>query len=340
MREPSPDTTLPAPAGVASFLPVPDRILDFFIIGAPKCGTTTVYSWLESHPQTMLLGKEPNFLSRDVFDTVRIPGASRQWDTYLSRHRPPEAEAFVTGEATPRYLYSDIALSILSQHPSRPKILVLLRNPIHLVHSLHAQMVQQGDEGEVSFEKAWNRALARGPDAQGWTDRKGVIDRRLDYPMFGRIGARLEHVLRLFGPDQVKVMVLEEDIGPQPDAAYAEILEFLGLEPHSPASLERRNERVTPRSAVINRILHRMRHAVYSVGTSIGTPKPKSQRKGTGVLKLLDGMNFKRARRADIALPLDFRRELAEFFASDVDGIRKRLGRDLPSWSDWDGPKP
>lgn len=121
---------------------LPERIPNFFIVGGPKCGTTSLFEWLRRHPDTYLPVKEPNFLSRDVFDARDVPGAVTDWGAYLNRLMPIEHADKITGESTPRYLYSDIALELLSRHNSRPKILIILRNPIDLVFSLHGQMLR------------------------------------------------------------------------------------------------------------------------------------------------------------------------------------------------------
>ena len=92
---------------------LPERIPNFFIVGGPKCGTTSLFEWLRRHPDTYLPVKEPNFLSRDVFDARDVPGAVTDWGAYLNRLMPIEHADKITGESTPRYLYSDIALELL-----------------------------------------------------------------------------------------------------------------------------------------------------------------------------------------------------------------------------------
>ena len=40
---------------------------NFFIIGAPKCGTTSLHNYLKSHSQiTMSNPKEPHYFSKDI----------------------------------------------------------------------------------------------------------------------------------------------------------------------------------------------------------------------------------------------------------------------------------
>ncbi|MCH9035408.1 MAG: sulfotransferase [Planctomycetes bacterium] len=40
---------------------------DFFIVGAPKCGTTSLYEYLRQHPEVFMSRiKEPHFFGRDL----------------------------------------------------------------------------------------------------------------------------------------------------------------------------------------------------------------------------------------------------------------------------------
>lgn len=168
----------------------PHRLPDFYILGGPKCGTTSLFAWLRQHPDTFLPAKEPNFLSRDIFDPSSIPGAIQDWGEYLRRLTPVQKAGAITGEATPRSLYSDEALEILAHHPSKPKLIAILRNPINLVHSLHGQMVREGVESETDFARAWERALNQQDDPTAWIGTDGRVDRRLDYPALWKDGSK------------------------------------------------------------------------------------------------------------------------------------------------------
>ena len=312
-------------------LALPDRIPHFFILGGPKCGTTSLFSWLQQHPDTFLPHKEPNFLSRDIFDARDVPGAMKDWPEYLARLMPPEQYGKTKGEATPRYFYSDLALDILSRHPAQPRIIVILRNPIDLVYSLHGQMVRQGVETETDFSRAWARALATQNEPGAWYSREGRIDRRLDYPMFGRLGTRLHALQGSVGPDQLRILVLEEGLTHAPETVLLEVLDFLGL---SLANIdtERRNERIELRSTNLNKRMIALRNTIRRLKAALGMDVHRSR--GTGLMKLATKLNTP-SPSPEKRWSSQVRRELAEFFREEVSMVEQGLGRPLTVWRDW-----
>jgi hypothetical protein len=76
---------------------------DFFIVGAPKCGTTALFTYLQKHPQVFMCGiKEPQFLAADILGDAR---QVRNWKDYLACFSEAEPSAKV-GEGSVAYLGS------------------------------------------------------------------------------------------------------------------------------------------------------------------------------------------------------------------------------------------
>jgi hypothetical protein len=90
------------------------RLPDFFIIGAPKCGTTTLYDWLGQHPEVNAPHKEPCFFSQDIFPTASLPTHIPSLHDYAEIFDFKTPTQHISGEATPKYLYSDMALNELT----------------------------------------------------------------------------------------------------------------------------------------------------------------------------------------------------------------------------------
>ncbi|HMO06195.1 MAG TPA: sulfotransferase domain-containing protein [Paracoccaceae bacterium] len=304
------------------------RLPDFFILGAPKCGTTTLFAWLAAHPGTWLPAKEPNFLSPDVVDVRSVPGALVTWDAYLDRLCPPQADALLTGEATPRYLYSDLALEVLARFPRPPRLLILLRNPIDLVYSLHGQMLKQGDETEADFARAWEREIGNHPAARG--SGTGAVDRRLAYPAFGLFADRVGTVLSTFPRDRVMLMILEETLAPDPAGSHAAVLRFLGLPTVDCPDLSARNRRAEVGSIRLQGRLSRLRRRAEPLLRALGVRKGR----GTGIMRLLTRLNRPDGTPPE-AMPDDLRARLAAFFAQDVSRLEGALGRKIEAWRDF-----
>src|SRR5260370_118878 len=78
---------------------------DFFIVGAPRCGTTALYSYLRQHPDVFLPEyKEPHYFNTDM----ESGGAIRDQEKYLALFAPAKDKKRI-GEASVYYLSSEIA---------------------------------------------------------------------------------------------------------------------------------------------------------------------------------------------------------------------------------------
>ena len=110
---------------------------DFIIAGAPKCGTSSIYHYLNHHPQILLSHKkEIDFYWQNYHRGI---------DWYRA-HFPTISDRadFLTGEATPNYLrFPQVARRIKDTFP-KSKIIILLRNPVDRAISWHYHKLNAG----------------------------------------------------------------------------------------------------------------------------------------------------------------------------------------------------
>lgn len=293
------------------------RFPDFFLIGAPKCGTTSLFSWLQKHPDTFLPVKEPGFLSLDLLDVRQEANGLQTQAAYFNRLCPPETEALVTGEATPKYLYSDAALERLSTHAGKIKLIVMLRNPVDLAIAMHAQNLRQGREREPDFSRAWERGPAQPQELL------------TDYRFWGQPGARLERWLQQFDRNDIKVWILEEEMRNAPAKVYADTLGFLGLSPHELDSYAAENPRRSYRSPRLQGASRRLRRGVYGGLAKLGIKPPS-----TGMLRVVDKINGNRPNRTMVAPELRMR--IAAELTEDAMRMAYLLGRTQMPWPDFE----
>ena len=99
------------------------RLPDFLIIGAQKCGTSSMFAYLNQHPQMKL----PDVKEIHFFDLNYSNGL----DWYTS-HFPPASlsHRMVTGEASPYYLFHPHVPERVRLHCPDVKLVVMLRNPV------------------------------------------------------------------------------------------------------------------------------------------------------------------------------------------------------------------
>ncbi|QQS28716.1 MAG: sulfotransferase domain-containing protein [Sphingobacteriales bacterium] len=200
-----------------------NRTPSFFIAGAPKCGTTAMYEYLKQHPQIFLPDKELYFFGSDF--TFREPRPKLEYYLSLFADAAPD---LICGEASVWYLYSKNAAKEIKQFNPGSKIIIMLRNPVQMLYSLHSQQVYEGNENIPVFEDALMAEGAR---------RKGVqIPPLIGCPVEGlyysevvRFTPQLKRYFEVFGREQVKVIIYD-DFAKDAALIYKQTLQFLGVD--------------------------------------------------------------------------------------------------------------
>jgi len=180
------------------------RVPDFFIIGAPKCGTNALYSYLKEHPQVYMPDlKEPQYFSRDFPDLAQVDSQ----DAYERLFAPAPAGA-VLGEASVWYLYSDAAVPAIREANPAARFIAILRNPIDAAHSLHTQFLRSLKESEDDFETAWNLQEERRHGRK--LPRYCPEPRCVQYQEAHSFGLQVQRLMERVPADQLKVLIFEE----------------------------------------------------------------------------------------------------------------------------------
>jgi Sulfotransferase family len=306
-------------------MPIPD----FFIAGAPKCGTTALFSYLQTHPGIFLpearpgvsqvAAKEPHFFCTDFPNYRRC----RTIDDYLRLFAPAPVGALI-GEASVWYLYSEIAIPQIMQRNPRAKFIVLLRDPVDMAYSLHNQLYHTLDENIADFERAWHMQArrAQGKDIpQYCREPKHLLYKRVC--SFSRQLERLfEHV-----PREQCLVIIADEFGAAPEQTYVRALEFLGLPPDQRETFPRVNSSAKHRSWLLKaalRTFSRRMRLLYRTSKAIANAV--GLRPGAAIAR----WNHKEQPR----VPLDptFRRELMADFAPEVDRLEQILDCRLDLW--------
>lgn len=107
---------------------------NFFIVGAPRSGTTSLFAYLEKHPEVFIPAKkELYYFGRDLYRDSYV----HTEDQYLALFSAATTEKLI-GDVTPWYLYSQDAAREIKEFSPDAKIIMLLRNPIEMMQSLHS----------------------------------------------------------------------------------------------------------------------------------------------------------------------------------------------------------
>lgn len=295
---------------------------DLFIIGAPKCGTTSLYAYLKGHPDVFMSPtKEPRYFSPDVQPGVLREGLRYgvDFERYLDLFAEARDEKRV-GEATTRYLYSREAPRLIREFQNEPWIVAILRNPVDMMHSLHRHYLSEGAEDIESFEEA---LAAEDDRRQGRRVPRYSFGELLLYRDWARFGAQLTRWFDTFGPQRAHVMIFEDFVR-QPLEELRRLLEFLEVDSeYRPSSFDAHNQANVPRSKALRSLLNDrvVRRTVRVLPASL------RQHTTRRVGRLLRKLNRKPTRRDRLDPALVAR--LKEELASDVAVLGQLLGRDM-----------
>jgi hypothetical protein len=292
---------------------------DFFIIGAFKAGTTALYEYLRQHPQVyMPFHKEPMFFGDDL--QPRYARMSEQEYLNLFEQARPDQRV---GEASPWYLYSRTAAGEIAEFSPGAQIIVMLRNPVDVMHAQHSQLVFNQREDLTDFAEALSAEPARRRGER--MPAGGLRAEAVFYRESVRFAEQLERYIDTFGRERVHVIVYD-DFAADPRQAYRSVLTFLGMSTGFEPVFEVRNPNRRARSALLQRLAFRppapLRRAV---------PVLRRFPIVHSVREAVVGFNSAPERRA----PMDpkLRRQLTAEFAPQVARLGQLIGRDLSAWS-------
>jgi hypothetical protein len=241
---------------------------NFLIIGAAKCGTTSLYHYLRQHPEVYMSPiKEPNHFSTDILPSefsseyklyerskqlnvaeyVKGDMKTEQWGAYVhDEHIYNQLFKFASGykargEISNSYLYSGVAArNIFEKHPDM-KIVAILRQPAERAYSHYLANLRDGRttlsfRDEVQFDDAKTR--------HGW----GIS--HLYYEL-GLYAEQIERFQKLFPADQVRIYLFD-DLKTDNKALTQDLFRFLGIETETAIDYkEKFNEARIPKNATL-----------------------------------------------------------------------------------------
>lgn len=188
------------------------NIPNLFIIGAPKCGTTSLHQWLGDHPQIhMSKVKEPFFFNNHE-SQLKL-----DHNSYFKLFETPNKNIAYFGEATPFYMYSKTAIKKILDTSPNSKFLITVRNPVNLFESLFYQNLKLNMENHKNLEEAW----------------KSLDDVRvfpsLRYKKICSLAKYVREVKKYINTNNLKVITLD-DLTNNPHGSMNEICGFLNVD--------------------------------------------------------------------------------------------------------------
>ncbi|MEP7157913.1 MAG: sulfotransferase [Chloroflexota bacterium] len=295
---------------------------DTFIVGAPKSGTTSLYSYLEGHPQIYMSPvKEPLFFCTDARAVENQPTHRNDEAAYLALFADATHQLRL-GEASTRYLVSRDAPELIRAFQPGAYIVAMLRNPVEMLHALHNERVSQGHEPITDFAAALAADGERRDGVPGRPEAPPLVWLYLEY---ARYGEQLERWYGAFGRDRVHVVVFDDFAADTP-GAFRRVLDFLEIDPgYQPASFAPRN--VSHRQRPLVRKLVDSRAGTWLSTDLLGRVIGANARSRLALRFRHSRLNRRMAPRPEVPAPIQ--RQIEEALHDDVAHLSELLGRDM-----------
>lgn len=287
---------------------------NFFIVGAAKCGTTSLYHYLEQHPEIgMASYKEPCFFCyNQLYDDEEL---------YLNLFSHLDKKIEMIGEASTNYLAAPESPKLIHNYNKHAKIIIVLRNPVNRAFSLYKWMVRAGFDYAASFEKA----LKLEDDRKKKSNKNfSPVKYNYFYYSSGLYFNQVKRYYDLFGKDQILVINFE-DLKSNLDNTLKEVYSFLQVYNFKIKDTKIYNKAKFPYSP---RFQHFVRNDLYNKLTI--KKENKNKMYGNLIIDFLSGVNSNLGTEPE--LKLTTARMLQENYNSDLNKLTNLIPFSTLPW--------
>ena len=311
---------------------------NFFLVGAPKAGSTSLNHYLDQHPQIYMSPiKEPHYFADEIrpdnFDDEMRPlaepglaalreylqgpasakfsgGPVTEWRDYLKLFQHVNGETAI-GEASVCYLWSKTAAGNIAAQFPEAKILMVLRDPVERTFSQYRHMLSTA-KSYVSFREEVDASL------RATSTRLGRLYPFLEFSLYYE---QVKRYFALFPREQVRIYFYEEYLR-NPLALLQDVFRFLSVEQSFvPDFSQKYLPARVQRSYILNRALR-----------WLGMWQRMSDLSPSVLRRRLQRVAF-RPGNALALVPAD-RARLVDFYRDDIRNLSSLLNRDLSHWLD------
>lgn len=295
---------------------------NFLVVGAAKCGTTSLYYYLDQHPEIYMSPvKEPKFFSARADnpgtgpgDALLVQSVVGSFEEYGALFHNGIGRKAIGEASTDTFFRHERSIPAIQKHLGDPHIIIILRDPVKRAYSAYNFLLQYGRE-TLSFREALAAEEQRKRDGYAfmWQYREGGL---------------YADGVRAFQKNFSRVQVLlYDDLKNDASALIRSVYAFLGVSPgFAPDMQHLHNASGVPRGPVqkalftIPKPLHRAARAVG--GALMGADRWARLRDNVRATLL----------RKPAPMDADIERELRRFYREDILQLQGTINRDLSAW--------
>jgi len=275
---------------------------DFLIIGAPKCGTTSLAHTLSEHPEVYI----PPIKEIGFFANEEYWGKGVEWYASYFEERGTEVKV---GEATPYYLQSPKAPRRIFAVCPEARLIAIVRNPVERARSHYWYRRWYGNEHR-NVKEAFNEEIEKYPYVEN--------DDYIIPP--GLYAKHLKRYTKVFDKERIYVTSLRR-LTNHPKKAIQRLQKHIGIE-YQDLAISHKNKSSVPRS-------RSYRDFVWGLVKSQGPLKQLTKACTTRalrhrMLRFIHSINMKEKEKPE--LPMDVKNDLKEIYKTEINKINAKFG--------------
>jgi hypothetical protein len=295
------------------------KIPDFFIVGAPKSGTTALDYHLNLHSEIFMAKKELHYFGSDI-GVIQDELSENSYLSYFDKATNTQ----ITGESSVWYLYSEKAAKEIHDFNPNAKIIILLRKPTEMIPSLHGEYLYNGIEFEKDFEKALSNDIERmNTDTllpcSYFNERPAYINSVAYYN-------QVKRYLNVFKKENI-LIILHENLKNDFNKTYKETLTFLGV---SEIDFSPYVENINSRKNIQNLKIHQLSKSPPRGLKKIFRTLIPSKKIRHSIMKNVDDINIKAKGKVEISN--EIKNRINDLIGNDVKKLEELIEKDLSSW--------
>ena len=294
---------------------------DFFIVGAPKSGTTSLFFYLKQHPEIFMPArKELYCFCNDLHFQYPLLSEAQ----FLNYYRGCKNEKRA-GDATVWNLLSAKAAKNIFEFNPDARIIILLRNPVEVMQSLHANHVFNGNEPISDFEEALSVTDERKKGNDIPHGMKSPLESLFYYDVVD-YSPQLERYFSVFGNENVKV-ILFDDFAGRTAAIYSDALKFLEVTEAFTPDFSIHNKRKAARSYTLTKLVTQAPEPIKKAAKLLA---PHQSHRRDVMMNWIWKINSKNQEPQSLNSRLQ--KAILQRLAPSIQKTEKILHRDLSAW--------
>lgn len=304
-----------------------ELIPDFLIIGAGKCGTTSLYMYLKQHPDIFIPKiKEPNFYGYEnkapenfgegLADRQHFMQSVTRFQDYIALFEDADPGQ-LKGEMSNTYMYHEQAPERIKHYNPDMKLIAILRQPAGRLYSRYLHLARE------------NRLPT--PDFSDSLDRNTIWWKRNDLIREGFYYRNLKPFYELFPRENIKIY-LYEDLNDNAPHVLKDIFQFLNVDPgFQPDLTTRFNKSGFIKNKFLNRIYGQK--GLISSGFKALFPPGivEKLKRNSYIQKTVNNLRGKNLEKPK-ADPRVLNALTQEVYANDIKQLQQLIGKDLSHW--------